>query len=297
MDYPHYPAYRSASMPNSNHPPRTSPFNAPPKRDSDFMMSEGPITPPLSPGHSEDEEPISVDPEPRYSGPSPNTSGAYLQPQADTRRASREMLQTEERMEVDTKRMSNSPRAPPARHLEDEKSHLEENGTLKLTDFEVKGTLGTLQSLYRRSQRYKSTSRNGDLCSRSIGQAARLNSIRLSKLLCSEDSSQIRNCPLETSRACQCRTLYPVPRSPSFYRRPLRHFPGQPQHIHADVLRTGWRTIHTFAEGPAVHTGCYAFLSGDYYPCSQIPTLFQHHLSRLEARKPPPRLPWVPTSH
>ncbi|KAJ3556528.1 hypothetical protein NM688_g1980 [Phlebia brevispora] len=130
-------------MPNPNHPPRASPFNVPVKRDSDFMASEGPITPPLSPGHSEDEEPISVDPEPRYSGPSPNTSGAYLHPPPDPRRASREMLQSEERMEVDSKRLSNSPRVPPARHLEDESSHLEDRGTLKLTDFEVKGTLGT----------------------------------------------------------------------------------------------------------------------------------------------------------
>lgn len=182
MDYSPYPAYRSASMPNSHHPPRTSPFNAPPKRDSVFMASEGPITPPLSPGHSEDEEPISVDPEPRYSGPSPNTSGAYLQPLTDHRRTSREMLQTEERMEVDAKRLSNSPRAPPARHLEDEKPHLEETGTLKLTDFEVKGTLGASQRLLRWSWSHNSLSRNGYIWSRTPGQAPRGIPSCLSKL-------------------------------------------------------------------------------------------------------------------
>lgn len=101
----------------------------------------------MSPTHSEDEEqePIAVDLEPDCHGPSPNVPSAptvHLQTTVDLRRASREMLQTEERMEVDMMRLSNSPRAPPARHLEDEQSHLEKRGALKLTDFEVKGTLG-----------------------------------------------------------------------------------------------------------------------------------------------------------
>ena len=146
MQHAVQPSYRSASLPMPSQPSRASPFNIPKKRDSGFMASEGPITPPMSPGPSEGDESISIDPEPRYSGPGPVTTvpaSGYLHATADPRRASREMLQSEERMEVDARRLSGSPRGPPTRHLEDEQSHLERRGTLKLTDFEVKGTLGT----------------------------------------------------------------------------------------------------------------------------------------------------------
>ncbi|CCM02920.1 uncharacterized protein FIBRA_05034 [Fibroporia radiculosa] len=102
----------------------------------------GPITPPLSPGNSEDGEPtIVIDTELRYSrdsdtyaqGRPDRTGGQYSQDELVER--------SEQAMDVDPRPPSSSPR-PPLRHLEDEECHLE-RGTLKLTDFEVKGTLGT----------------------------------------------------------------------------------------------------------------------------------------------------------
>ena len=156
MDRPTYPAYRSASLPSPTQQPRavTTPLAIPKKRDSAFMAPEGgPITPPMSPGASEDEEPMAIDPEPRYSGPGPSVPEAesvYLHPPADPRRASREMLQSEERMEVDSRRIPSSPRGASPKHLEDEQSHLERGGKLKLTDFEIKGTLGESPGVPRR---------------------------------------------------------------------------------------------------------------------------------------------------
>ncbi|KAI0080609.1 cAMP dependent protein kinase [Panus rudis PR-1116 ss-1] len=160
---PTYPAFRSASLPNPtehnkvrphiqmsfvNHP--TPQFS---RRDSAFMASEGPITPPLSPTNSEgDDSAIIVDSEPRYSGgeagghrfhddqrvlQSLPQRGSHIQVEASSRRPSRtEAVQ----MDVDVHH-AEVPRLP-MRHLEDEKSHVH-RGSLKLTDFEVKGTLGT----------------------------------------------------------------------------------------------------------------------------------------------------------
>ncbi|PSR71154.1 hypothetical protein PHLCEN_2v13000 [Hermanssonia centrifuga] len=144
MQWSSYPTFRSASLPNPSDRIRLNPLK-PAKRNSGFMLGEGPITPPMSPGHSDEEdETIVVDSEPRISDPKLVAQDpAALQLQGrEHRKPSREMLQLEERMEVDYRRLSTSPR-PAFRHLEDEQSHVERNGSLKLTDFEVKGTLGT----------------------------------------------------------------------------------------------------------------------------------------------------------
>jgi hypothetical protein len=45
-------------------------------------------------------------------------------------------------MEVESHQVA-TPYRPPARSLDDEMAHVEPPGKLKLTDFEVKGTLGT----------------------------------------------------------------------------------------------------------------------------------------------------------
>lgn len=98
-------------------------------RDSAVVL-DAPITPPMSPGRSEPEEDsIVVDAEPRYSGPE-------LRPP----------LCLDHAMDVDTQLVAESaeqqsPSQRPARLLEDEKVHLQKSG-LKLTDFEVRGTLG-----------------------------------------------------------------------------------------------------------------------------------------------------------
>ncbi|KAH9934843.1 cAMP dependent protein kinase [Fomitopsis serialis] len=132
MDHPVVPAFRSTSLPNSSSArPYTAPLNtALLGRNSGFAVGEGPITPPISPGRSDEGDPsIVIDSEPRYSG-----GGT---PPSDYPRAA----VADEAMDVDSEQSASSPK-PPLRRLEDEESHLT-RGTLKLTDFEVKGTLGT----------------------------------------------------------------------------------------------------------------------------------------------------------
>ena len=104
-------------------------------------MSEGPITPPMSPDRSEDggiEDLITVDSQPRFSGPSqPPMSSNFISHgpgQGD------EWIQEE----MDGVRPSTPPKQP-VRLLEDEKVHIETSGLLKLKDFEIKGTLGGSQ--------------------------------------------------------------------------------------------------------------------------------------------------------
>ncbi|KAH8108148.1 cAMP dependent protein kinase [Cristinia sonorae] len=147
MDGPTMHAFRSSSLPNPIQQSRASPFNTPCWRDSGFIASEGPLTPPLSPGHSDDEDSgIIVDTEPRYSGhshghpdiPMHARKSQPLLPEAMSRRGSR-APDTESAMAVDTGDLTDR---PAARHLEDERPRTH-RGSLKLTDFEVKGTIGT----------------------------------------------------------------------------------------------------------------------------------------------------------
>lgn len=111
------------------------------RRDS-AIVSDAPITPPMSPGHSEpgveeEDDSIVVDVEPRYSGPEVLTprSAAYYgaNMDVDQQLSPESVEQTSEDTNVSHR---------PARLLEDEKVHLQKSG-LKLTDFEVRGTLGT----------------------------------------------------------------------------------------------------------------------------------------------------------
>ena len=107
------------------------------------MLSDGPITPPLSPGRSDEgETAIIVDSEPRYSGPGSQLQHSLPHPHLREMEAARHGRRSHQQdgIEVDIRLPASSPR-PPQRHLEDEQSHLEK-GTLKLADFEVKGTLG-----------------------------------------------------------------------------------------------------------------------------------------------------------
>lgn len=95
------------------------------------MVVDGPITPPMSPCPSEDGTRSAME-------QIPVTQGSQLRVDITQRRPSREMLQAEERMDIDSQ-----PKIPPIRHLEDEQSHVQRGGPLQLTDFEVKGTLGS----------------------------------------------------------------------------------------------------------------------------------------------------------
>jgi hypothetical protein len=91
------------------------------RRDS-AIVSDAPITPPMSPTHSEngDDDDIMIDAQPRYSGPIRAPYGDY--PSMDV----------DETPEIVKK---------PQRILEDERVHLYQDG-MRLTDFEVRGTLG-----------------------------------------------------------------------------------------------------------------------------------------------------------
>ncbi|GBE82373.1 cAMP dependent protein kinase [Sparassis latifolia] len=138
MEHSVFPSFRSTSLPAPIPQSIASPFDLThPRRESGHIVNHGPITPPMSPARSEEGNgTIFVDPEPRYSSEGRPCSSDVL-PHSHPRRGG-----PEEAMDVDPTLSPDSPR-PPLRHLEDEQSHLEKKGTLKLTDFEVRGTLGT----------------------------------------------------------------------------------------------------------------------------------------------------------
>ncbi|KAF8078132.1 cAMP dependent protein kinase [Lyophyllum atratum] len=95
------------------------------RRASQAIISDAPMTPPLSPGHSEQgADAIVVDAEPRYSGPERN------------------IPHSEASITVIAARSETMAMDRPLRLLEDEQVHLQRSG-LKLSDFEVRGTLGT----------------------------------------------------------------------------------------------------------------------------------------------------------
>ncbi len=106
------------------------------------MIPDAPMTPPLSPGHSihslDDadmdfgDDSILVDEEPRYSGPQVDHS----------RMDTRENTIIAPPASADSPTPHSAPQRP-LRLLEDEQVHLQRSG-LKLTDFEVRGTLGVL---------------------------------------------------------------------------------------------------------------------------------------------------------
>jgi hypothetical protein len=111
----------------------------------------------MSPAHSEqgiddDDDDIVVDAEPRYSGPERDHEDivALPSPLAVPPPAAAEdgVLSTQFQgfgeMEVDAADSSMAP-VTPLRLLEDERVHLQRSG-LRLTDFEVKGTLGSFFS-------------------------------------------------------------------------------------------------------------------------------------------------------
>jgi len=99
--------------------------------ESQTIISDAPMTPPLSPRHSPfGLEAIIVDSEPRCGGlqrnnPCPLPDTITLQP---------------DEMEVDRPKEATASHAP-LRVLEDEKVHLQKSG-LRLSDFDVRGTLG-----------------------------------------------------------------------------------------------------------------------------------------------------------
>lgn len=141
--HPHT-AFRSASLPVPGERTRPAPLTPPVRKNSSMLTSGEPITPPMSPTLSDDEDDnIIIDPEPRFSGQRTDSSAHIMtisQPERLLRRPSRGVEAEEQHMDIDLIEEISAPR-PPARNLDDEKSHVH-RGSLKLTDFEVKGTLG-----------------------------------------------------------------------------------------------------------------------------------------------------------
>lgn len=176
MDHAAYPAFRSTSLPSHTALAlSTTPDSGVFRRDSDCMLSEGPITPPLSPTRSDDgESGIIVDAEPRYSGPGRQLEPSVPRPHLlEAASHGRRSHQQSDGMDVDPRPSASSPR-PPQRHLEDEQSHLEK-GSLKLTDFEVKGTLGTFfRMLFKWARLLYRYDRHGHLRARPPSSAAGL---------------------------------------------------------------------------------------------------------------------------
>ncbi|TFY60706.1 hypothetical protein EVJ58_g4985 [Rhodofomes roseus] len=117
MDRPALPTFRSSSLPGtSSARPYTAPLNtAILDRNSGFAVGQGPITPPDITGGAARKET-------RVLSSTPSRAA-------------------DEAMDIDSEHSASSPK-PPLRRLEDQESHLT-RGALKLTDFEVKGTLGT----------------------------------------------------------------------------------------------------------------------------------------------------------
>ncbi|KAJ7445758.1 putative cyclic AMP-dependent protein kinase catalytic subunit [Mycena galericulata] len=107
----------------------------PRRSQAQIIVPDAPMTPPMSPNHSESgEDSIVIDAEPRYSGPEalgPHSAARHTW--SDAVPPFRDFGD----MEVDR-----AAPPPPLRLLEDEQVHLQRNG-LRLTDFEVTRTLGT----------------------------------------------------------------------------------------------------------------------------------------------------------
>lgn len=136
MDRSLVPPFRSTSLPNTTLQLHTClPPSFAAREHNSQMAVEEPLTPPLSPGNSEHGELL----------PSNAMQGVERQPrlstEATTVAQTRQSKQSEATMEVDEPQPAST--QPAARHLEDEQSHVQRGGSLRLTDFEVKGTLGT----------------------------------------------------------------------------------------------------------------------------------------------------------
>jgi hypothetical protein len=102
------------------------------RRESQVIVPDAPMTPPLSPGHSElGLDPIVVDSESHYGTPERDVRNPTV------------AIQVEEH----GPKPSDAAPSGPLRLLEDEHMHLQKSG-LRLSDFEVRGTLGWYPIVY-----------------------------------------------------------------------------------------------------------------------------------------------------
>ena len=130
---------RSYSMPSPGFIPQTTFFHPIPRkmsrRDSEMILSDGPITPPISPPPPNQVPTLPTPPVPVA------TSMETGQPQEAIQYPATPVSESQEEYPMDDDESESVPRAP-ARLLSDENLRLTESLPLKLTDFEVRGTLG-----------------------------------------------------------------------------------------------------------------------------------------------------------
>ncbi|KAI0064693.1 Pkinase-domain-containing protein [Artomyces pyxidatus] len=136
---------RSSSLPTSSDDLREIVCH-PSRRGSHVMVVEGPITPPLSPEKVDNlqvQDDIIMDTQPSYNSTASEHSSSSPHPPS-SQRTSVELENPVSPRDTYMHRgdtSSTTPIPPPLRVLEDEEEHI--HRSLKLTDFEVKGTLGT----------------------------------------------------------------------------------------------------------------------------------------------------------
>lgn len=163
-----------------------------PYRQSVPKVYEVLMTPPVSPGHSED-----------GTGASPNDVMMLRQapspyPDKSSTQQSQPQLHQAPMLQANYPhwqhrdiQLALTPPPKPARSLENEEVHVEKSGVLKLTDFEVRGTLGKLRrgfSVYLKLCSLFS-SRHWNFWSRSPSPS-QVSDSRISKHFCHEGSSE-----------------------------------------------------------------------------------------------------------
>lgn len=121
------------------------------------------------------------------------------------------------------------------------------------------------------------------------------NKIWIVQLFCAQSTAQDGYCSPQTGRACECRTVYHVPRQTSVYCRSVRDVPGQLEHLHATLLRPWRRAVHPSPTSAEIHARRSPILPRYHRPRSPIPPFIQHHLPRPQTRKPVTGLSRIPS--
>lgn len=259
---------RSASMPSPGADFPLSAAAAPPmlgpiprklsgRRDSEMVLSDGPITPPESP--SPEEMAVSHSSTQIQSQNHNNMVQPPLEiVMTDTAQVVQvldypvtpvsQVPETPDAMDTMDEDTGNSEQTlsigrQPVRSLSQENIDLPGTNTLKLTDFNVRGTLGEfapmsflcgvqyLVWLLRDWNIRKGASRTPEKLSCAT---------RLSKLLRYENSSQKRDCSAQAGRTCSCRAIHPLAHSTPFHCRPLCDFSRRAERVHVAFI-CPWR--------------------------------------------------------
>ena len=156
-------------------------------RQSQILLTNAPPTPPLSPNHVEPQfDQIMVDAE--------SCSG-------DSHPPTLSVSSSSESMEVEDDRYLAAEPQRPLRLLEDERVHLQRFG-LKLSDFEVRGTLGRSTNCQLIIAVLTQPPQRDRYFWQSFTRPTSKVEARYSKLFRHESTPQDRNCPTSPGRTC-----------------------------------------------------------------------------------------------